>query len=228
MENNASTSNQQAPELEKVAVPWKHHTSLPAEKEKVLNAVSGQEECLLNSGINSEDILQFIGELFKQKLIPEKIVYHYIQELLGSDAKSLALPEELQEALCLLFRTAAKELEESPKSRMIIDSYFARLREISNNPHLVRDLRENKWIPRQEEVNELYVEMERRLGLSSTNANIQNGRGKPARAIISVPRFTRRTRYGPFVRSDLKSGMKSEGLLRFHVTCFVFGMYRSY
>eukprot|EP01018_Ginkgo_biloba_P036005 Gb_34752 [translate_table: standard] len=155
--------------------------------------------------------------------------------LLGSH-ENTAPPDQNVEALWVLFKTAGKQLEESTKSGMIIDKYFVRLKELSTSPNLVwrikfmirdvLDWRENKWIPIQKQVNEINVEMERRLGLRPSNSNIQNGhgasatgrnifstsRGKP-RAIISAPRSVRRTRYGPLVRSDFKSGMKSEGLL---------------
>eukprot|EP01018_Ginkgo_biloba_P035998 Gb_19613 [translate_table: standard] len=184
--------------------------------------------------------IRLIGEFFKQRVIPEKIVHHCIQELLGSDAQA-PLAEENVDALCLLLRTVGKVLKESPKSRMIIDGYFARLREISYNPHLVLrvrlmvrdvlDLRANKWIPRQKEENEIDVEMERRLGLTPPKPNIRNGMpggimsavmpGMPGRrrnlnlvmprGIMSAGQFGRRTRYGHLVRSDFISGVKSEG-----------------
>ena len=77
--------------------------------------------------------IRFIGELFNHKILPEKIIHHCIQHLLGVDGK--APPgEENVEALCLLFNTVGKQLEEKPKSRRIIDSYFIRMKQLSNNP----------------------------------------------------------------------------------------------
>jgi len=66
------------------------------------------------------------------------------------------------EALCQLFNTVGKQLEENPKSRTIIDSYFARMEQLTKNERLVSrmrfmvrdvlELRTNKWVPRREEV----------------------------------------------------------------------------
>lgn len=135
--------------------------------------------------------IRLIGELFKQKMVPEKIVHHCIQHLLGQDAKSPPAEENV-EALCQLFNTVGKQLEENPKSRTIIDSYFARMEQLTNNQRLasrmrfmvrdVLDLRANKWIPRREEIkaktiNEIHSEAEQKLGLRPGSTNMRNGRG---------------------------------------------------
>jgi len=95
-------------------------------------------------------------------MVPEKIVHHIIQHLLGQDPKTPPTEENI-ESLCLLFNTVGKELEENPKSRKIIDSYFASMKQLNNNQGLasqprfmvgkVLDLRANNWIPRGEEMN---------------------------------------------------------------------------
>ena len=97
----------------------------------------------------------FIGELFKEKLLNEKIVHFCINRLLGDINKPE--PDDI-EGLCKLLTTVGK-LIDHPKAKFHMDEYFSRLKELSTNRALesrirfmirdIMDLRRSNWVPRR-------------------------------------------------------------------------------
>ncbi|XP_027334271.1 eukaryotic translation initiation factor 4G-like isoform X2 [Abrus precatorius] len=99
--------------------------------------------------------IRLIGELYKKKMLTERIMHECIKKLLGQCQDP---DEEDVEALCKLMSTIG-EMIDHPKAKEHMDAYFERMKLLSNNMNLssrVRfmlkdaiDLRKNKWQQRR-------------------------------------------------------------------------------
>jgi translation initiation factor 4G len=99
--------------------------------------------------------IRLIGELYKKKMLTERIMHACTQKLLGQYQDP---DEEDVEALCKLMSTIG-EMIDHEKVKEIMDTYFERMKTLSNNMNLssrVRfmlkdavDLRKNKWQQRR-------------------------------------------------------------------------------
>lgn len=99
--------------------------------------------------------IRLIGELYKKRMLTERIMHECIKKLLGDYQKP---DEENIEALCKLMSTIG-EMIDHPKAKEHIDGYFDMMCQLSNNAKLssrVRfmlkdaiDLRKNKWQQRR-------------------------------------------------------------------------------
>ncbi|RDX78681.1 Eukaryotic translation initiation factor 4G [Mucuna pruriens] len=99
--------------------------------------------------------IRLIGELYKKKMLTERIMHECIKKLLGQYQDP---DEEDIEALCKLMSTIG-EMIDHPKAKEHMDAYFERKKSLSNNMNLssrvrfmlkdVIDLRKNKWQQRR-------------------------------------------------------------------------------
>ncbi|TCD64964.1 hypothetical protein EIP91_003377 [Steccherinum ochraceum] len=100
-------------------------------------------------------LVQFIGELFKQQMLTERIMHECVKRLLQKNEHRL---EEEIESLCVLMTTVGPLLDH-PKARAHMEVYFERMKGLveSQNIHSCRvrfmlqdviELRERNWIPR--------------------------------------------------------------------------------
>ncbi|PON58867.1 26S proteasome regulatory complex, non-ATPase subcomplex, Rpn1 subunit [Parasponia andersonii] len=99
--------------------------------------------------------IRLIGELYKKKMLTERIMHECIKKLLGQPQTP---DEEDVEALCKLMSTIG-EIIDHPKAKEHMDAYFEGMKSLSNNMKLssrVRfmlkdaiDLRKNKWQQRR-------------------------------------------------------------------------------
>ncbi|PKI75270.1 hypothetical protein CRG98_004310 [Punica granatum] len=101
--------------------------------------------------------IRLIGELFKKKMLTERIMHECVKKLLGQYQTQIPDEEDL-EALCKLMSTIG-EMIDQPKAKSYMDAYFDKMTVLSKNMTLssrVRfmlkdaiDLRKNKWQQRR-------------------------------------------------------------------------------
>ena len=101
--------------------------------------------------------IRYIGELFKQKMLTEKIMHECVIKLLG-DVKNPDLDEV--ECLCKLLTSIGKLIDHQ-KAKAHMDEYFSRIKDMSTNEKLplrvrfmlqeVIELRRGHWNMRKPE-----------------------------------------------------------------------------
>lgn len=126
----------------------------------------GEDESKLSEGVREElrlkarrrmlGNIRLIGELYKKRMLTERIMHECIKKLLGQYQNNP--DEENIEALCKLMSTIG-EMIDHPKAKEHMDAYFDIMGQLSNNMKLssrVRfmlkdaiDLRKNKWQQRR-------------------------------------------------------------------------------
>ncbi|KAG2104022.1 armadillo-type protein [Suillus discolor] len=90
------------------------------------DATTADFERAKRQGLN---LITFIGELFKVRMLTERIMHNCVMKLLGN----IENPEEEKiESLCQLLKTVGQLLD-TPKARAHMDIYFMRMKELWKN-----------------------------------------------------------------------------------------------
>ncbi|TKY68870.1 Eukaryotic translation initiation factor 4G [Spatholobus suberectus] len=126
-----------------------------ADEGEVKQSAEEREERRIKARRRMLGNIRLIGELYKKKMLTERIMHECIKKLLGQYQDP---DEEDIEALCKLMSTIG-EMIDHPKAKEHMDVYFERMKLLSNNMKLssrVRfmlkdaiDLRKNKWQQRR-------------------------------------------------------------------------------
>lgn len=78
-------------------------------------------------------LVRFIGELFKLHMLTERVIHQCIKKLLPSETDD---PRDAEiETLCKLLTTVGERID-VPKSKVYMDSYFARIQAVANDDHV--------------------------------------------------------------------------------------------
>lgn len=103
-------------------------TALQKDKAGSINAVREREVAERAVKQRTLGNIRLIGELFKEKMVPEQIIQVCITELVGNGG---SLAEENVEALCQLMSVTGRLLDSSSSARPMVDSCMTRLQKIA-------------------------------------------------------------------------------------------------
>ncbi len=82
--------------------------------------------------------IQFIGHLYRKKMLTEKIMHECIKKLLADVA---APKQEDLECLAKLMSTVGRQLDANPNAKMYMDAYFDRVAMLGKNMSLESRIR---------------------------------------------------------------------------------------
>ncbi|KAF2077843.1 hypothetical protein CYY_000888 [Polysphondylium violaceum] len=124
-------------------------------------------------------LIKFIGELFKQGMLVERVIHGILISLMGE----LQKPIELKlECFCKLLSIVGRPISQNTQAADYLNSYCARMTQLIDSPQLsqrikflmqnVLDLKENSWIPKVDESAKTMKEVENSINKgSSSNDN---------------------------------------------------------
>merc|ERR1712137_26274 len=149
-------------------------------------ATEAQEELEYISRMRMRGNMEFVGELYQQGLIPEKVVKMCFHNLLSK------VDNTNMECFCKLMTTVGKQFSGKPANATFMNMYFEKLHSESKNhtelDSRIRfmimdliDLRRNSWVPRQKKNQAKKIdEVHREAALASQQEKERNVRGAPA------------------------------------------------
>ncbi|KAK4728398.1 hypothetical protein R3W88_021386 [Solanum pinnatisectum] len=136
--------------------------------------------------------IRLIGELYKKKMLTERIMHECIQKLLGQYQTP---DEEDIESLCKLMSTIGEMIDHS-KAKDYMDAYFDMMMTMANNTDLstrvkfmlmdIIDLRKNKWQQRRKVEGPKKLEEVRRDAVQERRAQV--GRSPRGSSTVSSAR----------------------------------------
>lgn len=156
--------------------------------------------------------IRLIGELYKKKMLTERIMHECIQKLLGQYQTP---DEEDIESLCKLMSTIGEMIDHS-KAKDYMDAYFDMMTTMANNTDLstrvrfmlmdIIDLRKNKWQQRRKVEGPKKIEEVRRDAVQERRAHV--GRSTRCSSTVSYARRGQPADLGP--RSSMFSSSASQ------------------
>lgn len=152
----AASASESKPELEEGEIPSTDAAEKPAAAEKVDARIIAEQERQARRRMLGN--MQFIGQLYKNSLLTERIMHNCVTQLLADESTPRA---EDVECLCKLLNTVGGKLDSTTKTefkdRMKV--YFERMKRLTENTVLdsrirfmvqdVLDTRDRRWQPRQ-------------------------------------------------------------------------------
>ncbi|CAN6461192.1 unnamed protein product [Victoria cruziana] len=189
------------------------------EEGEVKQSVEEREEKRIKARRRMLGNIRLIGELYKKKMLTERIMHECIKKLLGQYENP---DEEDVEALCKLMSTIGAIIDH-PIAKEHMDAYFDRMQKLSINQKLSSrmrfmlrdtiDLRKNRWQQRRKVEGPKKIEEVHRDAAQERQA--QSGRPSRSSGMSSSARRGQAIDYGPRGSTGLSSpGSQPQGSIR--------------
>ncbi|GMH44131.1 hypothetical protein BSKO_12065 [Bryopsis sp. KO-2023] len=158
--------------------------------------------------------MQFIGHLFKEEMLTEKIIHQCIVDLLRE--QDTPKPEDI-ECLCKLVSTVGRQLKEGKQ----LDAYFSRIQRLTENPNLdtrhqfmlqdLIELKSRSWIARRKSEGPKKIDEIRRDAQEELQKDTRGGGRNWGAGLSSRSSNRDRGGGGGWSRAGPQSGMRGSG-----------------